>query len=299
MEQELRPGLLKWTLREGAAGEAVAPGATVRLRYTVSNASDLASERLRLVDEWHAQPTHVFSVELGQGDALPCVETAVLSMTQGELACFVLSDSAAVELQQMVPSLSAAESLALTIELCAVVAAPKLDPQIAMAHKQAGNDAFKAKDYTRALEEYMRAIDVVDQLQHQTSPSASDLVVRDADAAAELVTLQLDAHNNIALCNIHTSSFAAALHHCNIVLTIDSANAKALNRRARAYKGLHDYGSARHDCEAILRLVEEQEDGGAVTARMAQDAAALLAASGPIAHSYLREIARKMQQLSD
>ena len=96
------PGLRKLALRESAAGSApVQPGATVRMRYAVSGAaetpegSDPAAERARLIDEWQGQPAQVFSVTLGQGDALPSVETAVLSMTHGELARFVLSGPAA------------------------------------------------------------------------------------------------------------------------------------------------------------------------------------------------------------
>eukprot|EP01043_Picozoa_sp_COSAG02_P108977 COSAG02_NODE_45028_length_361_cov_0.534351_1_plen_100_part_10 len=90
----------------------------------------------------------------------------------------------------------------------------------------------------------------------------------------------MDAHNNISLCSIHTGSFATAMHHCNIVLTADSANPKALNRRARAYKGLHDFSSARHDCETILCLAEAGDS--AVTARMTKDAKALLLGRTPV-----------------
>ena len=281
------PGLRKLVLRrrDSAAGSApVQPGATVRLRYAVSGATettkgcDPAAERARLLDEWQGQPAQVFSVTLSQGDALPSVETAVLSMTHGELANFVFSGSAASELQQMVPLLTAAKSLTLTIEVLAVAAAPQLNLAMAASHKDAGNAAFKEKDYGLALEEYMQAIDVAEQLQHRTVPEGRDMAGEQTEEeAATLRALQLDAHNNISLCNIHTSSFATALHHCNIVLAADSANAKALNRRARAYKGLHDFISARHDCEAILRLAEGGDS--VVTARVAKDAQALLLAS--------------------
>ena len=51
-------------------------------------------------------------------------------------------------------------------------------------------------------------------------------------------------------------------------------SAKALNRRARAYKGLRDYHSARRDCVALLALAEETPEGGE---RLAKDAKAILA----------------------
>lgn len=281
----LAPGLRKsLVLREGAAGGSsapVEPGATVRLRYAVTAAlegegSDFAAERARLLDEWRGQTAQVFSVVLSQGDALPCVETAVFSMAQGEVARFVLSGSAASELQQMAPALSSAKSLTLTMELLAVTAAPLLDLATATAHKDAGNAAFKGKDYGLAVKEYMHAVDIVDQVQYQAAVAGSDAAGQETGmtTALQLAALQLDAHNNISLCSIHTGSFAMALHHCNIVLTADSANPKALNRRARAYKGLHDFSSARHDCETILRLAEEGDS--AVTGRMAKDAKALL-----------------------
>lgn len=291
MEQaDLGVGIQKLILREAAAGSAPAtPGATVRLRYAVSAAEDLealgeeaaatvdaAHQQARLMDEWVRQPPHVFSVVLSQGDALPCVETAVLSMAEGEVARFLLSGSAARDLQQMAPMLATAKSLTLTIELLAITPAPKLDLATATAHKDAGNAAFKEKRYGLAIEEYMHAIDVVDRLQLRSS-LGSGTADQERDEAKALATVQLDAHNNISLCNIHTSSFATALHHCNIVLASDSANPKALNRRARAYKGLHDYSSARHDCEAILRLAENGI--GAVTSRMTKDASALLLVS--------------------
>ena len=290
------PGLRKLALRESAAGSApVQPGATVRMRYAVSGAaetpegSDPAAERARLIDEWQGQPAQVFSVTLGQGDALPSVETAVLSMTHGELARFVLSGPAASELQQMAPSLTAAKSLALTIEVLAVAAAPQLNLATAAAHKDAGNAAFKAKEYGLAVEEYMHAIDVAEQLQHRTALEGSDTAGQQTEEAAALRVLQLDAHNNISLCSIHTSSFATALHHCNIVLAADSANPKALNRRARAYKGLHDFISARHDCEAILRLAEGRDS--TVTSRVAKDAQALLLVCRSGAHTASRDCA--------
>ena len=171
----------------------------------------------------------------------------------------------------MAPALSSAKSLTLTMELLAVTAAPLLDLATATAHKDAGNAAFKGKDYGLAVKEYMHAVDIVDQVQYQAAVAGQETGMT---TALQLAALQLDAHNNISLCSIHTGSFAMALHHCNIVLTADSANPKALNRRARAYKGLHDFSSARHDCETILRLAEEGDS--TVTGRMAKDAKALL-----------------------
>eukprot|EP01043_Picozoa_sp_COSAG02_P045507 COSAG02_NODE_4166_length_5680_cov_4.786418_3_plen_337_part_00 len=292
------PGLRKsLVLREGAAGgssAAVEPGATVRLRYAVTEAlegSDCAAESAQLLDEWRGQTAQVFSVVLSQGDALPCVEAAVFGMAQGEVARFALSGPAASELQQMAPSLTSAKGLTLTMELIAVTAAPPLDLATATAHKDAGNAAFKDKDYELAVKEYMRAVDIVDQVQYQAAVAGNEAAGQETEGttALQLATLQLDAHNNISLCSIHTGSFAMALHHCNIVLTADSANPKALNRRARAYKGLHDFSSARHDCEAILRLAEDGDS--AVTARMTKDAKNLLLVCRPGAHSSPREAA--------
>eukprot|EP01046_Picozoa_sp_COSAG06_P013876 COSAG06_NODE_847_length_11974_cov_58.239158_14_plen_382_part_00 len=279
MAVELAPGLQKLVLVEGGAAAAVAPGASVRLRYAVAalDDSDGDVDQLGLAAEWRSQPAQAFSLVLGRGDALPCVEAAVLSMAPGELARFVLSDSAAGELQQLAPSLAAADTLALTIELVDATTPPRLDLAAATAHKGAGNAAFKAKDYRRAVDAYMRAIDVVDQRRQQASPTDGDgdgggggeQQQQQQEEVRAMATLQLDAHNNLSLCSIHTGSFAMALHHCNVVLSTDSTNAKALNRRARAYKGLHDYRSARRDCEGILSLAEERERDGQESATTA------------------------------
>jgi tetratricopeptide (TPR) repeat protein len=279
MAVELAPGLQKLVLVEGGAAAAVAPGASVRLRYAVAalDDSDGDVDQLGLAAEWRSQPAQAFSLVLGRGDALPCVEAAVLSMAPGELARFVLSDSAAGELQQLAPSLAAADTLALTIELVDATTPPRLDLAAATAHKDAGNAAFKAKDYGRAVDAYMRAIDVVDQRRQQASPTDGDgdgggggeQQQQQQEEVRAMATLQLDAHNNLSLCSIHTGSFAMALHHCNVVLSTDSTNAKALNRRARAYKGLHDYRSARRDCEGILSLAEERERDGQESATTA------------------------------
>lgn len=211
------PGMRKRVLAPGGATGAVPAryGYSVQLRYAVSDAAAGAEAATDLAAAWPAAGAAAFALTLGQGDGLPCVEAAVLTMALGEVAQFILADEAACQLLQLAAEpLASEETLALTIELLSAAPPPRLDLPTATTHKEAGNAAFKAKDYTLAVQEYMRAVDVVERRQPSTAGGVGGdlghmLMMSDTDThaasaltdeeAVAMAALRLDALNNLSL----------------------------------------------------------------------------------------------------
>ena len=251
-------------------------GASVQTRYEIIGDGDT-----EVASRAPGRRGAGFAFVLGQGEAVGCVESAVRTMTRGEVACLSVEGAAAAELRELAPSLAPCSAVRIVLELEGWTPNPSADGpaaarDAAAAHKEAGNVAFKAKQFARAIREYMCAMDLVEQALPPSAcasftPSGT---AAGAGGAAALAVLRLDLLNNIALCSVQTGNFAAALHHCNQVLEEDRVNTKGLNRRARACLGLHDFGSARRDCNVLLEVAAGL--AGDVGRRVAKDARAVL-----------------------
>lgn len=100
-----------------------------------------------------------------------------------------------------------------------------------------GNEEYKAKNYTKAIEHYTRAI----QLSAEKECSVFFC--------------------NRAACHLALGNFAAVIEDCTSALAIDGAYIKALFRRGQAYEQLQDYKNALYDFTTIclMKKFEERE----------------------------------------
>ena len=73
--------------------------------------------------------------------------------------------------------------------------------------------------------------------------ASSDVAQGSADSQ-QLLVLSKSLHLNLAAAALKLSAYALAKSACEVVLSVDSANGKALFRLARAHEGAGDVGSA-------------------------------------------------------
>ena len=115
--------------------------------------------------------------------------------------------------------------------------------------KDGGNALFREKNYVDANFEYERALSVFRYLRNSHADWRNK-GIRDEDMTlvddaggpeeegpggrAEVASFKVACLNNIAAVQFHLKKFGAAVVACNDALNIDSANAKALHRRALA-----------------------------------------------------------------
>ncbi|XP_076826695.1 sperm-associated antigen 1 [Brachyhypopomus gauderio] len=98
---------------------------------------------------------------------------------------------------------------------------------LANREKDKGNDSFRASDYEEAVAFYTRSVSIL--------PSAA-------------------AYNNRAQAEIRLQRWHDALKDCEMVLTLDPPNTKALLRRATVHKHLGKLHMAQDDITAVLHL---------------------------------------------
>ena len=126
----------------------------------------------------------------------------------------------------------------------------------AMLVKRGANECFKAADYEGAAEGYARAIALLGELEMMLPIMAPRLKRR-------AVSMIVDLHNNLAAAELERGALERARSCACVVLKLESANAKALFRRARAATLLAEAkagtaeatqlrASARSDLERLL-----------------------------------------------
>jgi len=111
-------------------------------------------------------------------------------------------------------------------------------------HHERGNAFFDEGQYARAAVQY-RSANVI-----------YDYTFPDDDATWAIIDgLRTTCNLNAAACNLKVGAFDEALQNCYEVLRADPQNVKALYRRARVRRHRHEYGKARADILAALRLL--------------------------------------------
>ena len=127
-----------------------------------------------------------------------------------------------------------------------------------LSERRQGNTAFRAGQYTEALDRYERARSIVE-------------LVRGLSRADQA---EVDVNRVIVLCNtaaVHlaTKSFGAAAEICTKALELDPGCVKALARRCKAHIGRHEYGLAAEDLAKLKEM-------GPAAVEQAADIAVLL-----------------------
>jgi len=184
----------------------------------------------------------------GNGEVCDALEYAVVHMLKGECAVIVCSD----------PSLSASPRLglevdtvvegkvSLTVELLefkngkgAWQMSEEEQLEFAALRKDVGSKLFKAQRYGLALERYKKVVEFL-------GSSA-----RMSDEGRELVKV---CELNKAACMLKLADLFGAKVACNVVLSEEPGNEKALFRRASAHFGLHEFADSAHDLQRLLEL---------------------------------------------
>jgi len=103
--------------------------------------------------------------------------------------------------------------------------------------KVEGNAHFKKGEFPQAIELYGKGIALFEKLENKTKISQK---------------LALDCLNNRAACRVQIREFEDCILDCNMVLEMDSKNAKALLRRGTCYEHIEKHKLALKDMEACL-----------------------------------------------
>lgn len=157
--------------------------------------------------------------------------------------------------------------------------------QKAKEFKAKGTEAFLAKNFGLAIEEYHRAeewLKVVDPAgkgksdgccddedcsDNQPVPYDEDHGHHHPDEGApndpfflESRTLLQAVYSNLALCCLKEKEFSDALNYCNLVLASDGNNTKALYRHAMACRNLSMFDEAKDSIDYAISLEPENKD---------------------------------------
>merc|ERR1712032_1790222 len=119
--------------------------------------------------------------------------------------------------------------------------------------KEVGSNLFRKGRVNLALERYKKVIDMfsyIDNFKEENKTKAKDL-----KKVCEL---------NRAACQLQVEDYSAAKTSCNNALKEDSANVKAIFRRAQADFGLKNFMDCMRDLKKVLELDPQNKDARAL-----------------------------------
>lgn len=230
-------GIVKKVLALGQEdGATPQPGDQVWAHYTgtLEDGSKFDSSRDRNKE---------FDFTIGKGQVIKGWDVGFASMRKGERAELIIKSDYGYGAMGSPPKIPGGATLKFDVELIRFGPKPKekweLSPaeKIAEAkqYKEKGVEAFKAKDYTTALEEWEQAFDYVEFM------DGSD------EEAAEGGELKLSLQLNMAQAALSTKDFPKAIQHASSALKEHPDNVKALFRRGAAQSALANFGEAKED----------------------------------------------------
>ncbi|CAE7447034.1 FKBP62 [Symbiodinium natans] len=201
----------------------------------------------------------------GDGNVCDALELAVMDMKKGERALLTCTSPALCQEAQLGLAQIKADKVVFTLELSSFEKAKDIwdmseDEKIefASARKEVGGKLFKEGRFLLAMERYKKVADMfsyTDNYQAENKAKATDL--------KKVCTL------NKAACQLKCELFADAKTSCNTVLKDDSANLKALFRRAQAELGLKNFGDCTRDVKRILEIDPQNREARALAKQAA------------------------------
>uniref|UniRef100_A0A0D9WFV7 J domain-containing protein n=1 Tax=Leersia perrieri TaxID=77586 RepID=A0A0D9WFV7_9ORYZ len=133
-----------------------------------------------------------------------------------------------------------------------------------LSHKAAGNEAFQARRYSEAVEQYSAAL-------ARNSDSRPFAAVCFCNRAAAYQAL---------------SQITDAVADCSLAMALDATYPKAISRRATLYEMIRDYGQAANDLRKLISLLEKANKPG-------------LSPKVPNKHSDLKQARARLSSVED
>jgi len=241
-------GIVKKVLKAGE-GPRPQPGDQVFAHYTgtLEDGTKFDSSRDR---------GKLFDFTIGQGQVIKGWDVGFASMCAGEHAILTIKSDYGYGDSGSPPKIPGGATLIFDVELASFGPKPKEKWDLTMAErlekaeeiKAVATEAYKAKDFEKALEEYENAVDYATYLDNSTEDEKKT-------AGALERTLKL----NIALVNLMLKDFTGAIKVTSEVLKDEAENVKALFRRGQAHLNLANFAECKADLLAAYKLEPENK----------------------------------------
>ena len=209
------------------------------------NRSKITAEvEFRINDEYGEcivkKETHEFTLEEADDEIWHVIESYIMSMQAGEESVFCVTEPRSTWCQiKLISFEEAAEFWKLDLKT-------KVD--IALCHKQKGNDLFHIGNIKAAASRYCRAVKYI------ISIGVVDVTVDNIDKPITLQELKLQCLSNLTLCHLKLNHYSYALQTASKALDIDTSNPKALYRRGVANMELDNLHEAIKDLTRAKEL---------------------------------------------
>uniref|UniRef100_A0A7S2WBW6 peptidylprolyl isomerase n=1 Tax=Mucochytrium quahogii TaxID=96639 RepID=A0A7S2WBW6_9STRA len=237
-------GIMKKILKEGK-GECPQPGDQVFAHYTgtLEDGSKFDSSRDR---------GKLFDFTIGQGQVIKGWDLGFASMKKGEHAILTIKHEYGYGPSGSPPKIPGGATLIFDVELVKFGPKPKqkfemtVQEKLEMAKelKAKGLEAYKAKDYDEAFEQWEEAVDYVQ--------FAGDTATEEEAKAYSEIRLSL--YLNMAQCALFKKDYPAVITATGTVLKEAPTNIKALYRRGVAYSAQANFEAAKTDLKKALQL---------------------------------------------
>jgi len=203
--------------------------------------------------EFLSAPFEEVSFLLGRGFFAKGLEMSVATMLVGEKALVVIKDPEYGYSEQHMPETLPKENVfPLTFEVALHYCEKEYNAfkgddlnkryECCQGKRKRGNDLFKLKKYETALQFYCAAQDLAN-FSDKESP---------ADLEKEFQEQRVNCLINIAAVELIRKNYKAVTDRCTTALTLDTANIKALFRRAKANRLLSNFKEAKQDLELAI-----------------------------------------------
>ncbi|KAJ8560734.1 hypothetical protein K7X08_022594 [Anisodus acutangulus] len=204
-----------------------------------------------------ANEDDLFEFKTDEEQVINGLDRVVMSMKKGEVALLIIAPEYAFgpsESKQDLGVVPPNSTVYYEVELVSFVKEKEswdmnTQEKIEAAGKRKENALFKAGKYARASKRYEKAAKYIE---YDTNFSEEE--------KKQSKALKISCNLNNAACNLKLKDYKQAEKLCTKVLEIESANVKALYRRAQAYMNVADLDLAEFDIRKALEIDPNNRD---------------------------------------
>nr|WMP39840.1 FKBP62 [Solanum melongena] len=246
--------VLKKILKEGEGYERPNEGAVVKLKLV----GKLMDGTVTKKGHDGENEDNLFEFKTDEEQVIDGLDRAVMTMKKGEAALLTIAPEYAFgssESKQDLAIVPPSSTVHYEVELVSFVKDKESwdmntpeKIEAAGKKKEEGNALFKAGKYARASKRYEKAAKFIEY------NSFSEEEKKQSKA------LKITCNLNNAACKLKLKDYKQAEKLCTKVLELDSANVKALYRRAQAYMNMADLDLAEFDIKKALEIDPDNRD---------------------------------------